>query len=246
MTVVLLHPVGLDGECWQFITAPRFANAIRYDMLWHGCREQPAAPLSMATFAADILARVAGPLDLVGVSMGGSVAQEIALKWPDRVRSIVIACSSVGGGGGLAQNERAETTEKIGMAGMLDSTLQRWFTPAARELVGHPGIAYARQRLLSDSPQSFAAAWRALAAVDTAQHLHRIAAPTTVLHAEQDASVSLERNQAMAAAIPGARLKVIPGPHMVHLEQPQEFEAAVSEHLDWVDTQLNSGERRVT
>jgi pimeloyl-ACP methyl ester carboxylesterase len=240
VTVVFLHPVGLDGKCWQFVTSRRLADAVRYDMLWHGGRERPAAPLSMATFAEDILANVSGPLDLVGVSMGGSVAQEIALHWPDRVRSIVIACSSVGGGGGVAQRERAETTERVGMAGMLDSTLQRWFTPETRERAQHPGVAYARERLLSDDPNMFAAAWRALAAVDNASRLHLITAPTTVLHAEQDASVSLERNQKMAAGIPGARLDVIPGPHMVHLERPREFSDAVIRHLDWVDAQLES------
>lgn len=236
MTVVLLHPIGLDRDCWQFVTAPELADAVRYDMLWHGGREKPPAPLSMATFAADILDNVPGPLDLVGVSMGGSVAQEIALSHPDRVRSLVIAGSSLGGGGGVAQRERAEMTEREGMAGMLDSTLQRWFTAQAREQPDQPAVTYATERLLSDDAEMFAAAWRAIGAVDNAARIHLVAAPTTVLHAEQDASVSLERNQKMHHSIPGSRLKIIPGPHMMHLEQPQAFGDAVVEHLKWVDS----------
>lgn len=235
MTVIFLHPIGLDGSSFRFVTDARFREAVRYDMLWHGGRERPDEPLSMRTFAEDILAHNPGKLDLVGVSMGGSVAQEIALNWPERVRSVVIACSSAGGGGGVIQKERAETTERVGMEGMLPSTLERWFTPEVRALGdAHPSVAYARQRLLSDDPEMFAAAWRALGGADFGPRLHEIALPVTVLHAESDASVSLERNEKLAADIPGARLVVIPGSHMVHLAEPELFGKAVTEHLDWV------------
>jgi 3-oxoadipate enol-lactonase len=238
VTVVFLHPVGLDGNCWQFVTDPRLGAVVRYDLLWHGGRERPPAPLSLETFAEDVLANVEGPLDLVGVSMGGGVAMQAALHWPERVRSVVIACSSAGDAGGAGPLGRAEATEQVGMEGMLDSTLQRWFTPETLEHGGHPAVAYARQRLLSDSPESFAASWRALAGNDAWSRLHLLRAPTTVLHAAADASVSLERNEKLAEKISGARLKIIPGPHMVHLERPEEFGAAVLEHLDWVDAQL--------
>ncbi|KAA9107721.1 alpha/beta fold hydrolase [Microbacterium rhizomatis] len=235
MTVIFLHPIGLDGHSFQFVTSARFEDAVRYDMLWHGGRERPSDPLSMRAFAEDILENNPGELDLVGVSMGGSVAQEIALNWPERVRSVVIACSSAGGGGGVVHKERAETTERLGMEGMLASTLERWFVPEARELgAGHPGIAYATQRLLSDDPASFAAAWRALGDADFGRRLGELSMPITVLHAASDASVSLERNEKLAADIPGARLIVIPGSHMVHLAEPDLFAEAVSDHLDWV------------
>jgi 3-oxoadipate enol-lactonase len=236
MTVVLLHPIGLDGNSYQFLTDPRLDDAVRYDMLWHGGRERPAEPLSMRSFAEDILANNPGRLDLVGVSMGGSVAQEIALNWPERVRSAVIACSSSGGGGGVVQKERAETTERVGMEGMLPSTLERWFTPEVREQGDdHPGVAYARQRLLSDDAVMFAAAWRALGGADFAAGLAELRVAITVVHAERDASVSRERNEKLAADIPGSRLKIVPGSHMVHLAEPLDFQEAVLEHLEWVD-----------
>lgn len=241
MTVVLLHPLGLDGKCWQFVTATRLDGAVRYDLLWHGRRGRPAAPLTLGTFAEDVVANVPGRLDLVGMSMGGSIAQEIALTWPERVRSVMIACSSAGSADGVALRERAEATERVGMKGMLDSTLRRWFTAEALNRHDHPGVAYARERLLNDRPEAFAAAWRALAASDSWSRLHLIHAPTTVLHAAQDASVSLETNQKTAARIPGSRLTVVPGPHMVHLERWEAFQAAVVEHLDWVDAQLGAG-----
>lgn len=236
MTVIFLHPIGLDGASFQFVTDPRLADAVHYDMLWHGGREKPAQPLSMRTFAEDVLANNPGQLDLVGVSMGGSVIQEIAISWPERVRSAVIACSTSGGGNGALHKERAATTEREGMQGMLASTLKRWFVPEVLEQGdSHPSVAYARRRLLSDDPESFAAAWLALGSADFGPRLNELQMPVTVLHAESDASVSRERNDKLAAEIPGARLKVIPGSHMVHLAEPELFGAAVREHLEWVD-----------
>ena len=74
MTVVLLHPIGLDGACWQFLTAERLAGAVRYDMLWHGERGQPRAAYSLETLANDVVEAVPGDLDVVGLSFGGAVA----------------------------------------------------------------------------------------------------------------------------------------------------------------------------
>jgi 3-oxoadipate enol-lactonase len=237
MTVIFLHPIGLDGDSFQFVTDPRLADAVRYDMLWHGGREEPPVALSMRSFAEDILANNPGQLDLVGVSMGGSVIQEIALNWPDRVRSALIACSTSGGGTGAVHRERAKKTEREGMQGMLAPTLERWFVPEVREQGdAHPSVAYATKRLLSDDPESFAAAWLALGAADFGPRLHELRMPITVLHAESDASVPLERNQQMAADIPGSRLTIIPGSHMVHLAEPPAFERAVLDHLDWVES----------
>jgi pimeloyl-ACP methyl ester carboxylesterase len=241
MTVVFLHPIGLDGRSFQFVTDPRLRDAVRYDMLWHGERERPTEPLTMHSIAQDILDNIPGRLDLVGVSMGGSVAQEIALNWPGRLRSAVIACSSAGGGGGVVHKERAAKTQEEGMEGMLSSTLERWFVPEAREQGdAHPGVAYARRRLLDDDAEMFAATWLALGEADFGPRLHELTQPITVLHAESDASVSRERNEKLAADISSARLRVIPGSHMVHLAEPEAFAAAVVEHLEWVDSLENA------
>ena len=121
------------------------------------------------------------------------------------------------------------------MAGMLDSTLSRWFTPETLAARDHPGVEYARNRLLTNDAQAFAAGWRALAANDSWDRLHQIDAITTVLHATEDASISIGVSQRMAASIPGARMVHIRGPHIAQLEQWEAFEAATLDHLEWVD-----------
>ena len=241
MTVVFLHPIGLDGACWQFLTAQfltaqRLAGAVRYDLLGHGDRGQPPADLTLESLARDVVEAVPGELDIVGLSFGGAVALTTGLRRPERVRSLVLACSGAGGHR-EALRKRADDVERLGMPGVLDVTLQRWFTPAALGVSGHPGVRYARERLLSDSPAAFAASWRALAELDAFGELPSLTARTTVLHASADAAGPLEAKAAMAEQLPNARLAVIPGPHMVQLENPDSFGQAVIEHLDWVSEQ---------
>jgi 3-oxoadipate enol-lactonase len=230
VTTVLLHPIGLDRACWQFLTAERLAPAVRYDLLWHGERKQPPDALSLESLARDVVEP--GDLDLVGLSFGGAVALTIGLRWPQRVRSLLLACSGAGGHGDILR-KRADDAERRGMSGVLDATLQRWFTPSALAAGGHPGVRYARDRLLGDSPEAFAAAWRALAAMDAFEDLPSVKARTTVVHAADDVAGPVEAKAAMVEQMPHARLVVIPGPHMVQLENPAGFEQAVIEHLDW-------------
>ena len=232
VTTVLLHPIGLDRACWQFLPGERLAPAVRYDLLWHGARERPPDPLSLENLARDVVEAVPGDLDVVGLSFGGAVALTIGLRWPGRVRSLLLACSGAGGHGDVLR-KRADDVERRGMPGVLDETLRRWFTPAALADGGHPGVRYARDRLLSDSPEAFAAAWRALAEMDAFGDLPSLKAKTTVVHAADDVAGPVEAKAAMVERMPHGRLVVIPGPHMVQLENPAGFAQAVIEHLDW-------------
>jgi pimeloyl-ACP methyl ester carboxylesterase len=245
VTVVFLHPIGLDRASWQFLTAERLSAAVRYDMLWHGERDRPSAALTLESFGHDVVESVRGDLDVVGLSFGGAVALTIGLRWPERVRSLLLACSGAGGHREILR-KRAEDVERLGMSGVLDVTLRRWFTPAALGSDGHPGVRYARERLLSDSPEAFAASWRALAELDAFDELPSLKVRTTVVHASGDAAGPVGAKTAMVEQMPYARLVVIPGPHMVQLENPDSFGRAVVEHLDWVSEEIERFGRRVT
>jgi 3-oxoadipate enol-lactonase len=232
--VVLLHPIGLDGDSWQFLTDPRLANAVRYTLLWHGGRKRPSTELSLASLADDVLDANPGQVDLVGLSLGGAVALTAAVRRPERVRSLLLACSGVGGHGDVLR-ERASEVGRVGMAGILDSTFNRWFTDEVRRSEKHPGLSYARDRLLRHSPESFAAGWRALAELDLFDALPAISARTTVLHADQDVTGSKESRMAITRRIPDSRFVTVRGPHMVQLENPDGFQAALLDHLGWLD-----------
>jgi 3-oxoadipate enol-lactonase len=232
MPLVLLTPVGLDAGCWDAVPLP-VSDAVRHEWPGFGRRPRAPRPPDMASLADEVTAAYDGALDVVGVSMGGMVGQHLAIRHPDRVRSLLMACT-----GASADREtaaaRAEAAERAGMEGILDTTLARWFTrDALARRPEHPGVAYARRTLLALDPKSFADGWRAIATHDARPRLGEVRTRTTCLAGDADASASVERVREVASGIPGARLVVVEGPHMLHLEQPETFGGVLREHLAW-------------
>jgi 3-oxoadipate enol-lactonase len=122
------------------------------------------------------------------------------------------------------------------MAAVVDNTLARWFTPG---FLTAEVVARCRERLLCDDMQAWAASWRAISELDTEPRLNEVRVPTLVITGEADAAAPVARAQAMAALIPGACLKILPGaPHMAPLERPDLFNAAVLEFLQTAGGQI--------
>jgi hypothetical protein len=95
-----------------------------------------------------------------------------------------------------------------------------------------PVVGRCRERLLADDVEGWAGAWQAISQVETQPRLKEIRVPTLVITGEADVSAPPARAEAMAAAIPGARLHIVPGaPHMLPMEQPAVFNAAVLDFL---------------
>lgn len=230
VTLVLLPPVGLDERCWDWLDLP--AQAIRHVYPGFGRRPGNDQPADLDTWADEVAELGDGePLDLVGISMGSMVAQHVALRHPDRVHSLLLGCT-----GGSADPDaalgRARAAEAGGMTAVLEATLQRWFTAGALTArPEHPGVGYARGALLALDPASWAAGWRAIAGHDVLARLGAVTVPTTCIAAREDLSAPVERVQRLAQAIPGARLEILDGPHMIHLENPAAFCTALIAHL---------------
>lgn len=228
--LVLLHPLGLDRHCWQ-LTALETDGAL--DLPGHGTRIAVPVPFSIEALADDVAAHVSGSFDVVGVSLGGMVAQHLALRYPGRVRSAVLACTTYRADADVAL-DRAAAVEQGAMAGVLESSLTRWFSQSALDRPGHPGVTYARQRLLADDPAAVAATWRAIARHDVASHLSKIRQPVTVIAGSADVSSPPARMAELKQRLPDCRLEIVNGPHMLMLENPAEFTRAIMGHLEWV------------
>lgn len=235
--VLLLHPVGLDGSFWDSLSA-RLNGSFRVvavDLAGHGDSPPAARPGRMADRVADVVELIEhlndGPAILVGLSFGGMIAQQVALARPDLVSALVVA----GCGGRIAAEargailKRGEDAEAGGMEAVVDSTLERWFNPP---YLSTPEVARVRARLLSDSPSAWAAAWEAIAEHDVLDRLGGLDKPVLVVAGEHDLAIPLDAMRALAAAIPGSRLLVLPGaPHMMQIECAEEFNAGVSDFL---------------
>jgi 3-oxoadipate enol-lactonase len=227
--LLFLHPVGLDARCVQFLDLPG-ARAATFP--GHGDRRRARPGLSLGDMADEVAGWTTGPVDLLGASLGGMVALHVALNHPDRVRSLVLSCTTAYGNPEV-MNGRAAETEARGAQGMVAQTLTRWFrretlarAPAA------PAVEYARRCLTGMDTGALADTWRAIAGHDVRGPLAEIDVPTTCIAGEHDVSTPPAVVAELADRIPGARLERLDAAHMAHLEQPQQFAEIVRRHLD--------------
>lgn len=238
--IVLLHPAGLDLTSWDAVASllsPHFC-VMRLDLRGHGRSPAAEAGMSLADHAADVHHTLAqagfAPAAIVGLSVGGMVAQELALACPDDVLQLVLAgcpCTLPTEARPLLA-ARGTAALSGGMEAVIEETLERWFTPA---FIASGGAGAVRRRLLEDDPAGWAAIWSAISRLDTAPRLHRIVAPTLCVAGGRDAAAPVAALQAIAGRIPGARLTVIEeAPHMMQVECPQAFVTAIRSFLETV------------
>ncbi|MBI4528457.1 MAG: alpha/beta fold hydrolase [Deltaproteobacteria bacterium] len=235
--VLLLHPVGLDLTWWDSQAgALRLEfQVIRLDFRGHGKSEIPPPPWSIAEFASDAHALLAllhsRPAHVVGLSLGGMVAQVLALEYPADVRSLVLADTlcTLPAEARNAMRARGEAAEQGGMAAVIQPTVERWFTPGFLE---SPVVARCRAHLLANDVKPWAETWRAIAELDTLPRLNEIHTPTLVTTGDADVSTPVAAARVIADHIPGAILRVMPGaPHMAPYERPDLFNPLVLEFL---------------
>ena len=222
--------------------AGRF-DVITYDNRGSGRSEAPLRPTSMAELAADaagLLGRLGvESAHVCGLSMGGMIAQELAIRFPERVRGLVLGGTTPGG-----PRAARPTLRELGALGSAyaggyrdgaRSWLGEWvFSEAfrreqperAQELLRHFG----RHRATA---QGVWAHWWASVYHDTLSRLASIEAPTLVMHGERDAMAPISNARLLADRIPDAELCIVPGAgHAYLLERPQESFELLTGWLD--------------
>lgn len=237
--VTLIHALGADRTMWwQQVDAlsPRY-SVMAYDVRGHGESGKPPGPYSLDLFAADLGALLEAlripRSHLVGISMGGMIAQAFALKHPERVGSLVLVDTSAEQDAASRTGllDRAATVEAQGMAPVVEPTLERWFTAPFHQ--ARPEIVERIRRvLLAIDPHGYAEAARAIAPLDFAARLPEIRCPTLVVVGEHDPSTPPQDALRLQRGILGAQLLVIPdAAHLSPVEQAGVFNEAVEEFL---------------
>lgn len=229
--------------------ADRGWHAVAPDLRGHGRSDHPTAAdaYSFEILAADVpgLADTLGwdRFALVGHSMGGAVAQLVALDTPDRLTGLVLASTFHGPVPGITMELvrlGQWVVRESGMAGLAQALAERRSenpdSVAAVERLQEARPGYAEQsrlRLEATSPDMWMAlAPRFVEQEDRLDRLAKVDVPTAVVVGELD-STMLADCRRIAAAIPGAALTVIPGAgHVPQLEQPEAWWAALSGFLD--------------
>lgn len=214
-------------------------ESIAYDQRGIGASSPSEGPFSIADLADDAAAVLdALGLDrahVFGTSMGGMVAQELALRHPGKVETLVLGCTYAGGPGS-AITDRAVIGRYLDAvrSGDVELAVRTGFelnmAPAARER----DRAYRTYRTLA-----FAAAApreviveqaRATATHDTSARLGQITAPTTIIHGDQDLMLDVSNAHQIAGLIPHARLEILAGAgHVFWMEEPERSAQLVVE-----------------
>jgi 3-oxoadipate enol-lactonase len=238
--VVLSHALGLDLTMWDGL-ARRLAEAghpvLRYDQRGHGASSVPPGPYAMDALVDDAARLVRewgrGPVAFVGLSMGGMVAQGMAVKHPELLRGIVVANSTARYPEAAAPNwaQRIAAVESGGMPAVVEGVLERYFSAGFR--AAHPQVvARYRDTLLRSDAAGYVACCRAVATVDWLDRLGAVALPALVIAGALDVGATPAMSQAIAERIRGSRLVVLDDvAHLSSAERPEAFASLVTEFV---------------
>ena len=235
--VVLVHAVGYDLTFWdrQIEALREQFRVVALDLPGHGLSAGNAANWSFdlgARVVAALMERVGrgAPVHLIGISFGGMVVQATVLARPELVRSLVLLGTAATFAEATRQafRARAALTRSGGMAAVLPSSLERWFTAKTRAM--RPELMdRVSKTLLRDDPEVHAAIWDVIAdTFDVAGRLGEIQCPTLVVVGAEDVSTPVAAAEVLRDGIAGAELAVLQGAaHMITVEVPGAVNAVL-------------------
>lgn len=237
--LVLVHGVGGDGGMWDGVVAalpPRF-RTIQVDLRGHGRSGPITAPCSVQELARDVTdlmdALGVRSASIAGFSLGGLVAQAIALESPDRVSKLALVATVAG----RTPEEQARSAARIevvrekGLAAIAAGNREFWFSDAFRR--DHPEAVEARVRqFMACDPVSYLHAFAVFAKGDFAARLAEIRQPTLVLAGEFDPAATARMARLMHERIAGSRLEILAGMrHALLIECPRRVAALMAAFL---------------
>ena len=237
--VVLLHGLADTHELWRYV-APVLSDhftVAAIDHYAHGRSPLPDVDLTTEAMADGVAALIErldrGPAVVIGLSMGGGVAQVLTLRRPELVRALGLVSTSSEFNPANRERFRArgEKALREGMASVIEETVPRWFTPGW--IASHPQEYAATVRTVLANPASnFATASRANAQRGWSDRLGEIRCPVLFVGGDQDSMGAHEVARIFREHIPQIRTVVIEGvSHLIPVEKPAELNTIL---LDWL------------
>jgi len=238
--ILLIMGLGYAHQMW-FRTRPvldaKFTT-IAFDNRGVGASDVPPGPYPIAQMAADAAAVMsAAGVDrahVYGVSMGGMIAQQFALDFPDRVNKLILGCTASGGPNAVRATDevmkvlmaRATMTPDEGAEAMVPYIYDA-STPRARI-----DEDLTIRRSVYPTEQGYTAQLQGILAWTSFDRLGEIKAPTLVIHGETDELVPPGNGRLIASRIPGAKLVMIPhASHLYTTDQPEMSDEAILDFL---------------
>jgi 3-oxoadipate enol-lactonase len=236
--LLLLHPLGSHGGFWDGVRNALGADQVLApDLPGHGAAVLPAAGTVSALTEALVADLGDAQVDVVGVSLGGLVAQDLAARHAALVRRVVLVDTVARYPAPMREmwRERAALARSDGLAALVEAMESTWFGDAFR--ANRPEVvARARAVFAATDREGYARSCEALAEADLRASAALLDRPTLVVCGAEDAPAFLDGARWFARTIAGAELRwIADARHAAVLEQPEEFAALVRGFLDAED-----------
>ncbi|MBB6096510.1 3-oxoadipate enol-lactonase [Povalibacter uvarum] len=238
--VVLLHAIATDSDLWASqipVWSQRF-RLLAVDLPGHGA-SKPRPHINSVEAYADALAQLLlresiQTASIVGLSLGGMIAQAFALSFPERVRSLVLSNTSARTPPAMQDiwSKRMQQAVQHGMEHQVAPTIERWFTPRFTERAPLHVARIARM-IRSTSLEGYVAAIEAIQRLDLLDRLPELSMPALVITGRLDPAATPQIAETIAGKLPDSRLTVIEdAAHLSNIEQPGAFVESVGAFLE--------------
>ncbi|WP_071798400.1 3-oxoadipate enol-lactonase [Natronohydrobacter thiooxidans] len=227
LPVVFSNGLGLSLAMWEPLLPhlPADWRILRYDRRGHGASQVSPPPYTMGQLVRD----TEGLLDhlgirecvFVGLSLGGMVAQGLAVKRPDLIRALVLSNTAARIATAGIWQDRARLAREGGLAVLLDGTLERWFTRDFRE---SPEVARWREMFLATPLEGWLGGAQAIAGTDFYTTTAALTLPTLGIAGDRDGSTPPDLVRETIDLIAGSEFALIrKAGHLPHVEQPAHY-----------------------
>ncbi|MBK7200121.1 alpha/beta hydrolase [Candidatus Amarolinea dominans] len=239
--LVMLHGLGSCADDWvyQLPDLGRHFRCLPLDLRGHGLSDKPPGPYSMAQFAADVSGLLhtldIGPAHVLGLSLGGMVAQQLALARPDLVRSLVLI-NTMPGPWPPTRDVLRTATRRLralrGPAADMSATatlIARTLFPQEDQRLLH---TYTVQRMAANDPHAYRHSLRAITRFWPGRALRRITCPVLILAGTLDTVVPMVYKERLRRLLPQASFVTIANSrHASNLDQPDVVNQAILNFL---------------
>ena len=236
-TIVFIHGLGASTRDWeaQVRYFSKTHQVVTFDLRGHGRSDKPDGPYDVSMFAKDTIGLIEslhiGPAHIVGWSLGGVIAFQFALDFPEQVKTLTIINSvPTFGDPVIFQQEidrRVGIVRQFGMRAIGEALSENLF-PKPEHAHLREGFV---ERWAENDPRAYIEATRSGLGWSVIDRLSAIDCPTLIISSEHD-YWPLADKEAQAKLIPNARFEVIPDSHhAVVLEQPDKLNAALGQFL---------------
>ncbi|MCB1339948.1 MAG: 3-oxoadipate enol-lactonase [Pseudooceanicola sp.] len=233
--VVFANSLGTDLRLWDKVLPllPQGLRTIRYDKRGHGLSSEPSAPYSMGALVRDLegLLDHLGVRDcvLVGLSIGGMIAQGLAVKRLDLVRAVVLSNTGAKIGTPEMWKQRIDAVNANGIESLADAVMERWFSKGFRAT---PELELWRNMLVRQPAAGYAGCSAAISGTDFYSTTAGLRLPALGIAGDEDGSTPPDLVRETVGLIPGSKFHLIrKAGHLPCVEQPEEYAAVLTAFL---------------